>query len=1304
MTTMILQTAGQAIGGAVAGPVGAMLGQTLGTMAGSAIDGALFATHEYRVMEGPRLAEMQGLASSEGAPIPRVYGRARIGGQVIWATRFEEQVDVTVERSGRQGGKGFFRNSGNGGGSTVTTKEVRYSYYANLAIGLCEGPIAFVRRVWADGREVDLTQITMRVHPGGAHQQPDALIVAKEGADRAPAYRGLAYVVFERLPLADFGNRVPQFSFEVVRPGEGVGTMIRSVCLIPAATEFGYDPTPVMQVIGPGETRPDNRHQFQARSDIRASLDALQRLCPGLESVSLVVSWFGDDLRVGECSIAPRVDIRNKQTQGRVWSVAGLDRSTARLASLHQGVPAHGGTPCDASVIALIRHLKARGLKVTLYPFIMMDIPHGNALPDPRTGASGQPPYPWRGRVTCDPAPEAPGSVDGTASAAAQVASFFGSANPGASEWSLRRLILHYAGLAVEAGGVDAFVIGTEMVSLTRIRSGPGQYPAVTAFMSLAQDVRAILGSATRITYAADWTEYGAHVRDGGNELRFPLDPLWAHPAIDAIGIDYYPPISDWRDGGGHLDAALARSIYDVDYLCARLGAGEGFDWYYADDAGRAAQSRLPITDGAYGKPWVYRAKDLVSWWSEPHVERVGGVEIGATAYMPMAKPIWLTEIGIPAVDKGTNQPNLFPDMKSSEGAFPHFSRRMRDDLAQAAGVEAIIRRFDPAHPAHDPAHNPHSPVYGGPMVAPESLAVWAWDARPFPAFPEFESVWADGANYETGHWLNGRLEGLDLATLIRKVLDDYGIGMPLDIAADGFVDGFVIDRPMSPRAALEPLLRAFGVDLAATGGVLRWRGRGGRVVASIDAGMLVDDDEAPLMRHVRAQETELPREIVMSFIDSWGEMRRAAAASRRLAGASRREVRLDLAAVMSRGQAGRLSDILLQDAWAARDGAHFALGPAAIAYEVGDIVAIPGLAGPRLHRISRITDGAERQIETRAVEPALFETPGARIAPQRRSPPASPGRPFVVVLDLPVSQGEPAALQYLAAYADPWPGALALWRSVDSEGFDQSGFVSAAAQIGFTETAFGPGPLWRWDRVNALEVTLRAGAIAALGENPVLAGANTFALVGPDGVCEIIAAAQAELIGEDRYRLTHFLRGLAGSEAVAARDLAPGAILVRLDETVVPLASGLSELGREWQYRIAPIGRDHADDSALAFEAQAPRLALKPLAPVHPRLRRVAGGIEIRWIRRGRIEADAWEPVEIPLGEDGEQYAVEIMDGATLKRRIVVDQPLCLYPDADEIADFGAPRDSLDLRVMQISASVGDGFAFTGTLPVMPG
>ena len=65
-------------------------------------------------------------------------------------------------------------------------------------------------------------------------------MIAKEG--EAPAYRGLAYVVFERLPLADFGNRIPQLSFEIVRPVGALERMARAVTLIPGTTEFGYEP------------------------------------------------------------------------------------------------------------------------------------------------------------------------------------------------------------------------------------------------------------------------------------------------------------------------------------------------------------------------------------------------------------------------------------------------------------------------------------------------------------------------------------------------------------------------------------------------------------------------------------------------------------------------------------------------------------------------------------------------------------------------------------------------------------------------------------------------------------------------------------------------------------------------------------------------------------------------------------------------------------------------------------------------------------------------------------------------------
>ena len=61
--------------------------------------------------------------------------------------------------------------------------------------------------------------------------------------------------------------------------------------------------------------------------------------------------------------------------------------------------------------------------------------------------------------------------------------------------------------------------------------------------------------------------------------------------------------------------------------LTANVNSGEAYDFYYADDAARAAQTRLPITDGL-GKPWIYRQKDLWNFWSQPHYERFGGVEL----------------------------------------------------------------------------------------------------------------------------------------------------------------------------------------------------------------------------------------------------------------------------------------------------------------------------------------------------------------------------------------------------------------------------------------------------------------------------------------------------------------------------------------------------------------------------------------------------------------------------------------------------------------------------------------------------
>ncbi len=473
MAALVLSVAGGAAG-AVFGPAGAIAGRIAGALAGNIIDRSLFATSQNRNVEGPRLADLDVMASTEGAPIPHVYGRARLSGQVIWATRLEEVVSTRTATASRAGGKGGIVSGASAAGATTTTT---YSYFANFAIGLCEGEIGHVGRIWADGKLLDMSGLNIRVHRGDEDQLPDDLIVAKEGAANAPAYRGLAYVVFERLPLADFGNRIPQLSFEIIRPIGRLERMVRAVTLIPGTTEFGYETNAVVRVLGPGQSAPENRHVPNAPSDIIASLDDLQATCPNLECVAIVVAWFGSDLRAGHCIVQPGVDAANKVTSGGAWSVAGLNRASAYVVSKVDGRPAFGGTPSDDSLRHLIAELKARGLKVTLYPFLMMDIPAGNTLTDPYSGGASQPAYPWRGRITCDLAPGVSGSPDGTSVAATQVMHFF--AGNGPNEWSYRRMIMHYANLAASCGGVNTFLIGSELKSLTRVRSAPGVYPGV---------------------------------------------------------------------------------------------------------------------------------------------------------------------------------------------------------------------------------------------------------------------------------------------------------------------------------------------------------------------------------------------------------------------------------------------------------------------------------------------------------------------------------------------------------------------------------------------------------------------------------------------------------------------------------------------------------------------------------------------------------------------------------------------------------------------------------------------------------
>jgi hypothetical protein len=215
MAVLALAAAGSMVGSTlITGTFLGMTGASIGWMAGSMLGNALMSRRQK--FEGPRINDLSVQASAYGTAIPRVWGTYRVAGNVVWCTDKRER-----SKTERVGGKG-------GGGAKSTT----YTYDVDMAVALCWGP-AEIRKIWNNGKLIaDFSEggsaatwnasavgaQGFRVYAGTADQLPDSLYEAEVGVGMAPAFRGICYVVFERLACP--GGQIPQLSFEVVVGGD----------------------------------------------------------------------------------------------------------------------------------------------------------------------------------------------------------------------------------------------------------------------------------------------------------------------------------------------------------------------------------------------------------------------------------------------------------------------------------------------------------------------------------------------------------------------------------------------------------------------------------------------------------------------------------------------------------------------------------------------------------------------------------------------------------------------------------------------------------------------------------------------------------------------------------------------------------------------------------------------------------------------------------------------------------------------------------------------------------------------------
>lgn len=1041
-------------------------------------------------------------------------------------------------------------------------------------------------------------------------------------------------------------------------------------------------------------------------TDFATSLEALDEELPELKAASLVVSWFGSDLRASKCLVQPKVEDPDIEGEEMPWEVAGIDRSVAEvIARGADGRPVYGGTPTDAAVIEAIQAMNAAGKAVMFYPFILMDQQEGNTLPDPYSGEEGQPTLPWRGRITLDLAPHHAGSVDQTSAATDDVVALFGTAQAadftvengivsysGPQEWTLSRFILHYAALCHAAGGVDAFCIGSEMRGLTQIRSARNVFPAVQAFKSLAAEVRALVGPQTKISYAADWSEYfGFQPQDGTGDRLFHLDPLWADPNIDFIGIDNYMPLSDWRDGVDHADAQDWDDIYNLGYLQSNIEGGEGYDWYYGSDEERAAQIRTPITDGDHGEAWVYRYKDIRNWWGNLHHDRIDGQrENNPTDWLPGHKPIWFTEYGCAAINRATNQPNKFLDPKSSESSLPRYSDGARDDLIQMQYLRAMIDYWA------KPENNPQSIEYSGPMIEMSRAFVWAWDVRPYPFFPNSRDLWSDGISYARGHWLNGRTSSRSLASVVGEICARAGITAYDTDGLYGLVRGYGVADVGEARASLQPLMVRYGFDAIERDGVLKFRMRDGQREVQLDQGNLaVSADLDGTTVQVREADASLSGRVRLRFVQADASYDVISEEAVLPDEETHAVATTEFSMLLTRAEGRQVAERWLNEARIARETVQFALPPSRMAVRAGDVVSLPAdqEEGSALYRVDRVDQAEFQQVEAVRVDPQVYQAAplADELVSLRRF--VAPVPVYPLFLDLPLLTGDEVPYApYIAASANPWPGSVALYSSLTDQNYALNSVLPIRATIGNTQSPMARARAGLIDRGDAVQVKLISGRLETVDEDALLSGANMAAIGdGSSDNWEVFQFAKAELIAPQTYLLSHRLRGQAGSDGLMPEGWPTGSQFVLLNTVPEQIDLSRNMRGVSQNFRIGPALRPVDDASYRQLERAFNGNGLRPYAPAHLEAEVEAGGdVSLTWLRRTRIDGDSWETLEVPLGEENESYQLRIRFAGHIVRERTVSTPQFDYSSAMQQAD--GVTGQFTAEVAQVSATYGSG------------
>lgn len=1221
---------------------------------------------------GSQIDDLSVQSSAYGKVIPILYGTMRFAGNIIWSTDIKEHKFVTQSQTS-SGGKG------GGKSSTTTTTTTEYKYNVCCAIAICEGVIDRISRIWADTTELTLDPSTFTVYYGTETQNPDSLIQAYEGVGKTPAYRGIAYIVIKDFWLTDYANRIPNFTFEVIRnvfQKNALQDKITEIVCIPGSGEFVYDTqcnyycTSYFKngnLIASGKKKSANISTVSQKADAVIAMEHLSSTCKNVKWIAPVVNWFVDSDVAGTSNVIPKTEfnadknnVRNGywETYPNIWSCNIWNRRTATKTKIipEDNIMTYGGTPSDSSVVRYLNYCKnTLGYNIMFYPMVLVD----QITPTLK---------PWRGRIT-------PRNAN-------DVYDFFN------RTYGYNYFIMHYAKLVKDYA--DTFIIGSEMIGLTSFyvetttnSITTRTFPAVTEFKNLAKQVKDYFKSVgkgnIKVLYSADWSEYH-HTNDGW----FNLDELWADENIDLIGIDNYMPLTQ----------DLEQAYITYDKIIEGWHSGEGWDYWWNNE-------RTVKTN--FDNP-VYAWKNIEYWWTHTHTNPNGI----ATSWTPRSKPLWFTEFGFPSVDCCANQPNVFVDYYSIENYLPRMSTGRIDFTAQRIAINATIDFW---------TSNTTNPERTNGLV--EKMFLWCWDARPYPEWPQRKTKWGDWQSWQTGHWVEGKIGSMvNLVQMISDILIKSGIPEERlvlnDLDEADECKGYLISKRTTYRKIIEELSSIYFFDAIESDGNLKFSMRKNcTVLKTIKKEDIVpsDNDEGTkeLLVITRTQATELPRRVDVTYSSySRDYTECTASAIRDSYSPPDNESSIEIQQMaMDITQARKIAQQTLYSLWAQRNKYSFKLLKKHLDIEPLDLLEIDLDDGEPTHIVKVISIEYNRPgiLDIKAVSENvdIYNTIDDilvdwTLGVAEEAEVAIATDTYFEFLDLPLLPAEEdlkIGRIKIASCGDNenWTGANC-YRSDDGGlTYDLIGGNNIGHTVGFClnklENFNCPAII---DNVSELIISLANGELENIDKTKLFNGFN-LAVVGNE-IIQFQHISQEDFTTENLYKLTGFVRGLYGTEYYCDKHT-DYEKFVLLNANIKATSFPLTYINANKYYKVVTTGKELEDVNAITFQYKGN--IFKPYAPCHiTAIRNANNDLIISWTRRTRIGGDWRDNVDILLSEDFEKYNIEIINQSTSKTKRIIeikDTQTATYTAEQQIVDFGSVQSSIKFKIYQLSSIVGAGY-----------